>query len=190
MGESFKSLRLEDKMRLQSLIRELAMATESVRQKETHIKQLEQKLADEVAEKTNSQNKCQGVYTITFQVLKTILAAVAQVRVSEKKFDEFRRQLEQRQSDISRQIREAQEKISAIKKGRKVEKAAFREREKEMKKEIEFHIDTARSTENKAERIQNQLEKYQKPKTECAAQTSFLFPEGESKAIDRKFSFL
>ena len=125
MGESFKSLRLEDKMRLQSLIRELAMATESVRQKETHIKQLEQKLADEVAEKTNSQNKCQGVYTITFQVLKTILAAVAQVRVSEKKFDEFRRQLEQRQSEISRQIRAVQEKSARSKRGEKSKKPLF-----------------------------------------------------------------
>jgi hypothetical protein len=43
-----------------------------------------------------------------------------------------------------------------------------------MKNEIEFHIDTARSTENKVEIFQEQLKKYKVTKNEVAAQTSFI----------------
>jgi len=97
------------------------------------------------------------------------------VECSEQKFSEFRTHLEEQQAQISRQIAEAKEKIDEIKQQRKSERKKFREKEKLMKNEIEFHIDTARSTENKVEKFESELKKYKSvPKSEASAQTSFI----------------
>ena len=65
-----------------------------------------------------------------------------------------------------------------IRKQRKIERKQFKEKEKILKEEIEFHIDTARSTETRAEKFQNELERLQEvTKCEIGAQTSFIFPD-------------
>ena len=65
-----------------------------------------------------------------------------------------------------------------IRKQRKIERKQFKEKEKILKEEIEFHIDTARSTETRAEKFKSELERLQEvPKCEIGAQTSFIFPD-------------
>ena len=55
MGERFQNLCLDDKIRLQTLIRELACATKAVQEKENVIKDLENKLQNEENNKAKSE---------------------------------------------------------------------------------------------------------------------------------------
>merc|ERR1712141_870553 len=68
--------------------------------------------------------------------------------------------------------------LKGIKEKRKKEKIEFKRKEEILKKEIEHHIETARSTEDNAEKIRAELEKIRKKSKEkseisTGAQTSF-----------------
>ena len=60
MGERFQNLCLDDKIRLQTLIRELASATQAVQEKENIIKDLENKLKIEETSKAESESHRKG----------------------------------------------------------------------------------------------------------------------------------
>ena len=60
MGERFQNLCLDDKIRLQTLIRELASATQAVQEKENIIKDLENKLKIEETCKVESESHRKG----------------------------------------------------------------------------------------------------------------------------------
>ena len=60
LGARFDKLCLDDKIRLQSLIRELGNATKAVTEKEKYITELETKLNSEIDQKNNSQKEREG----------------------------------------------------------------------------------------------------------------------------------
>merc|ERR1712050_663952 len=105
MGERFANLCLDDKLRLQSLIRELSKTTEEVNNKQRHISQLEQKLKNEIQQKTSLNKEKE--------------AALQKIKFSEKKFEEYQKSLQSKQNEISMQISEAKERIEKIKAQRK-----------------------------------------------------------------------
>ena len=57
MSDRFATLSVEDKLRLQALIKELASATKDNKQKEEKIKDLEGKLNEEVSLKKNVESR-------------------------------------------------------------------------------------------------------------------------------------
>lgn len=111
-------------------------------------------------------------------LITRFLVTLKKFENTEKQFSAYKSELESRQAEIAAQIAEAKEKILEIRKQRKIERKQFKDKEKILKEEIEFHIDTARSVETRAEKFQNELERLQEvPKCEIGAQTSFIFPE-------------
>merc|ERR1711990_332387 len=155
----FNNLCVEDKLRLQKLIKELATASKQLNQKNERIEKLE----IDLAEKQKEQAK------INLE-RKEALEKAAGVK---QMYSVLRSELHDQQSDIQRQIKKATRQIEDIKQKRKNEKSQFKMKENLLRKEIEYHIETARSTENKADKIQRELEIIRmKEKAESHAQAS------------------
>lgn len=73
MGERFTRLCLDDKLRLQSLIRELGNATKAVTEKENYIVELEKKLNAEIVEKNNSEKDRKGMYKYPKEIFNLLM---------------------------------------------------------------------------------------------------------------------
>jgi len=140
----FNNLCVEDKLRLQKLIKELATASQQLNLKNEKI----QKLETDLEEKQKEQSRID----LERQEALEKAAGVKQM------YSVLRNELHGQQADIQRQIKKATRQIDEIKQKRKSEKSQFKMKENLLRKEIEFHIETARSTENKAEKIQKELE--------------------------------
>merc|ERR1711931_196794 len=140
----FNNLCVEDKLRLQKLIKELATASQQLNQKNERIEKLEIDLAEKQKEQTRIDLE-----------RKEALEKAAGVK---QMYSVLRSELHDQQSDIQRQIKKATRQIEEIKQKRKNEKSQFKMKENLLRKEIEYHIETARSTENKADKIQRELE--------------------------------
>jgi len=171
----FNNLCVEDKLRLQKLIKELATASKQLNQKNERIEKLE----IDLAEKQKEQAK------INLE-RKEALEKAAGVK---QMYSVLRSELHDQQSDIQRQIKKATRQIEDIKQKRKNEKSQIKMKENLLRKKIEYHIETARSTENKADKIQRELEIIKmKEKAESKVETSFASDSNSKKLNSSKNS--
>jgi len=167
----FNNLCVEDKLRLQKLIKELATASQQLNQKNERIEKLEIDLAEKQKEQARIDLE-----------RKEALEKAAGVK---QMYSVLRSELHDQQSDIQRQIKKATRQIEEIKQKRKNEKSQYKMKENLLRKEIEYHIETARSTENKADKIQRELEIIKmKEKAESKVQTSFVSDHSNSKKLN------
>jgi len=168
----FGQLCTQDKLRLQTLITELSKANEALKSREERIDELEAKLNlqrnafDEVnSAKSDSDEKAKR---------------------TKNALERFRTEISSQQTTIERQIRDAMGQVNSIKERRRKEQKRAESKEAELRRQIDFHIETARSTESKADRIQSELEKLkQKESTEISIQTS-LIVEKEEKTEEKE----
>merc|ERR1712235_35242 len=167
----FHNLCVDDKLRLQKLIKELATASQQLNQKNERIEKLEIDLAQKQKEQAKIDKE-----------RKEALEKAAGVK---QMYSVLRSELHDQQSDIQRQIKKATRQIEEIKQKRKNEKSQYKMKENLLRKEIEYHIETARSTENKADKIQRELEIIKmKEKAESKVQTSFVSDHSNSKKLN------
>lgn len=156
----FGNLCKADKLRLQQLIKELATSSKLLSEKDSKIEQLELDLKN----KKNEQS----------QIEHERIVALTKAEGAKEMYSKFKNELFDQQADIQRQIKKATQQIETIKSKRKNERNQFKINENLLKQEIEHHIETARSTENKADQIQKELEIMKmKEKIDSQAQTSF-----------------
>jgi len=156
----FGQLCNQDKLRLQSLINELAKSNDELKQREKRIDELESKLQ----QKENAFEKVESAKSESDEREKRTKRAL----------EHFRSEIHTQQNAIDKQIKDAMVQVTRIKEKRKNEQKQYASTERELRRQIDFHIETARSTENKAERIEAELAKLRCPKSEISIQTSFL----------------
>merc|ERR1711970_1016547 len=155
----FNNLCVEDKLRLQKLIKGLATASQQLNEKNEKIDMLEKDLAQKQRDQLDTNLERQE--------------ALKKAEGVKQMYSILRNELHDQQSDIQRQIKKATRQIEEIKHKRKNEKSQYKMKENMLRKEIEYHIETARSTENKADKIQRELETIRmKEKAESHAKTS------------------
>lgn len=158
----FGQLCTDDKLRLQALITELANANQNLKAKEKRIDELELQLN----EKENLVNEVNSQKSDSDDKAKRTKYAL----------EKFRNEISIQQNTIEKQINDAMEQITRIKEKRKFEAKQFKTKEKELRQQIDYHIETARSTENNRERIESELNqlKQKTPNNEISIQTSFI----------------
>jgi len=170
MSDRFATLSVEDKLRLQALIKELTSATKDNKQKEEKIKDLEGKLNNEVTLKKNVESKNEKIQK--------------ELKYSQKEFHKFKKSLMSRQNEVSDKIDDAKRKITDLKHQRSKEKKIFRERERRLKEQLDHQHDIARACEQRAEEVQEELKKYATAKTSISAQTSFMIQDNQESISD------
>ena len=74
---------------------------------------------------------------------------VKKAKRTKSALERFQREIGEQQSTIERQIQDAMGQVNKIKERRRKEQKQFQSKEAELRRQIDFHIETARSTESK-----------------------------------------